>query len=191
MPRTSVVRPELLIHRIILHPRFLCVSSIYLPSSLPEKPATGRLAIPDNPKKWLAHCKPVGEGTQAIQYLSRYLYQGVLSESQLVADDGNQVTFRYKNSQTGKRRTRTVKGETLLRLLLLHVLPKGFRRARDYGFLHGNAKRRLQLLQYLLKIALPPAKPRERAKLNCPCCNAIGRIIGFIKPHQGIRLQPG
>jgi hypothetical protein len=149
------------------------------------------LAIPDNPKKRVAHCKPVGEGTQAIQYLSRYLYRGVLSESQLVADDGNQVTFRYKDSQTGKRRTRTVRGETLLRLLLLHVLPKGFRRTRDYGFLHGNAKRRLQLLQYLLKIALPPAKPRERAKLNCPCCNAIARIIGFIKPHQGIRLQPG
>lgn len=149
------------------------------------------LAIPDNPNKWVAHCEPVAEGTQAIQYQSRYLYRGVLSESQRVADDENQVTFRYKDSQTGKRRTRTVKGETLLRLLLLHVLPKGFRGARDYGFLHGNAKPRLPLLQYLLKIALPPAKPRERAKLICPCCNAIARIIGFIKPHEGIRLQPG
>ena len=26
-----------------------------------------------------------------------------------------------------------------LKLVLQHVLPKGFRRVRDYGFLHGNA----------------------------------------------------
>jgi hypothetical protein len=148
------------------------------------------LTVPHNPEKWVAHCKPVGQGTQAIQYLSRYLYRGVLSESQLVADDGVHVTFRYKDNQ-GKRRTRTVKGEILIRLLLLHVLPKRFRRARDFGFLHGNAKRRLQALQYLLKIVILPAKPREKARIICPCCKAVARITGFIKPQECVRLQPG
>jgi hypothetical protein len=34
-------------------------------------------------------------------------------------------------------------GEDFLWLVLQHVLPKGFRRVRDYGFLHGNAKKLL------------------------------------------------
>jgi hypothetical protein len=33
-------------------------------------------------------------------------------------------------------------GEDFMALLLQHVLPKGLRRARDYGFLHGKAKQR-------------------------------------------------
>jgi len=73
------------------------------------------------------------------------------------------VTFRYKDSQTKKTKTRTLKGEQLIRLLLLHVLPKGFRRARDFGFLHGNARKNLRLLQYLLRIVIPPAPSHRKA----------------------------
>lgn len=149
------------------------------------------LAVPDTPAKWVAHCKPVGEGRKAIEYLSRYLYRGVLTDTQLLKDDGTQVTFRYKDSHTKKLKTRTVDGEKLIRLLLLHVLPKGFRRARDYGYLHGNAKRRLRLLQYLLKIVIPPTTPRGKASIACPCCNATARITGFFKPHEGVRPVPG
>lgn len=156
-----------------------------------KKLAQTGLDLPSTPKKWVVDCKSVGQGVQALQYLSRYLYRGVLSESQLVADDGVNVTFRYKDGQTGKRRTRTVKGETLIRLLLLHVLPKGFRRARDFGFLHGNAKRRLALLQYLLKIAIAPLTPRPKVCFVCPCCQGVARVTGFIRPEALIRLQPG
>ena len=81
--------------------------------------------IPANPAKWVAHCKSVGTGEKAIQYLSRYLYRGVLLDSQLLQDDGTHVTFRYRESRTKKMRTRKLKGEKLMRLLMLHVLPKG------------------------------------------------------------------
>ena len=149
------------------------------------------LDIPENPAKWVAHCKPVGKGKKAIEYLSRYLYRGVLSDRQLIHDDGARVTFRYNDSQSNSTKTRTLPGEKLIRLLLLHVLPRGFRRARDYGFLHGNAKRQLRLLQYLLRIVIPPAQPRPKAKIICPCCQAVARITGFIRPHERVPLQPG
>jgi len=149
------------------------------------------LDIPENPSKWVAHCKSVGKGEKAIQYLSRYLYRGVLSDSQFIHDDGTHVTFQYKDSASGRMKTRTLKGEKLIRLLMLHVLPKGFRRARDYGFLHGNARRQLRLLQYLLRIMIPPAPSREKARITCPCCEAVVRITGFIKPHERVPLQPG
>ena len=37
--------------------------------------------------------------------------------------------------------------------MLQHVLPKGFRRARNFGFLHPNCKRLIALLHVLLKFA--------------------------------------
>jgi hypothetical protein len=38
--------------------------------------------------------------------------------------------------------TRTVSGAAFLRLILQHVLPRGFRRARNFGFLHSNVRAR-------------------------------------------------
>jgi hypothetical protein len=114
--------------------------------------ATAGLAIPVVPRRWIVHCKKVGRGQTTLQYLSRYLYRGVISNHQLVADDGTHVTFRYKDSKIGERRMRTLPGEDFLWLVLQHVLPKGFRRARDYGFLHGNAKALLATVQWVLRV---------------------------------------
>ena len=107
------------------------------------------LKTPRTPKKWVAQCKRVGRGLPALQYLSRYLYRGVISNNNIINDDGKNVTFQYKDSDTGKMKTRCMKGEAFVALILKHTLPKGFRRARDYGFLHGNAKRTLRLVQWV------------------------------------------
>jgi hypothetical protein len=48
--------------------------------------------------------------------------------------------------------TRTLPGAQFLWLILQHVLPKGFRRTRNFGFLHANSKRLLALLQELLRL---------------------------------------
>ena len=94
------------------------------------------------PKQWVVQCKHVGRGLPALQYLSRYLYRGVISERNIIKDDGTHVTFRYLDSDTNTIKTRRCKGEDFLWLVFQHALPKGFRRARDYGFLHGNGRSR-------------------------------------------------
>ncbi|MCZ6803572.1 MAG: transposase [Proteobacteria bacterium] len=97
------------------------------------------LSLPANlPNKGVVDCAHVGKGKPALTYLARYLYRDVISENNIIADEGEKVTFRYLDSQTKETRSRTMKGEDFLWLLLQHVLPKGFRRVRDYGFLHGN-----------------------------------------------------
>jgi len=63
-------------------------------------------------------------------------------ENSIVSVHDGWVTFKYTDSKTGKTQYRTLKGEDFCWLVLQHVLPKGFRRIRDYGFLHGNAKKR-------------------------------------------------
>ena len=90
---------------------------------------------------------------------------------------GEEVTFRYRNGKTDKVETRTVSGVEFLRLLLQHTLPKGFRRARNYGFLHANSKRWIVLLQLQLKITPTLYQPKPRPALSCTCCGGAMVVV--------------
>jgi hypothetical protein len=145
------------------------------------------LAPVATPKRWVAHCKGVGRGEQALAYLARYLYRGVISNRHIVEDDGTHVTFRYRNSETGQWETRRETGEVFIYLLMQHVLPKGFHRARDYGFLHGNAKAVLKVVQWVLRAQKPEPQKKTYAAFICSCCGA-GMVVRGIKPA---RAKPG
>jgi len=69
--------------------------------------------------------------------------------------------------------------EDFLQLILQHVLPKGFRRIRDFGFLHGNAKKLLQFVQLILHVRLDEGNHRPRPVFKCPCCKSAMVILGF------------
>ncbi|MGL1932676.1 MAG: transposase [Desulfotalea sp.] len=98
--------------------------------------------IPQNiTSKWVVDCQDTGKGISAIKYLSRYLYRGVISEKNIVSNYDGFVTFKYVDSKSGATKYRKLKGEDFLQLIMKHILPSGFRRIRDYGFLHGNAKK--------------------------------------------------
>jgi hypothetical protein len=141
------------------------------------------LALPSHlPKQWIVHCKSVGRGHSALKYLSRYLYRGVISEKAILADQNGQVTFAYTESRTGKTQTRTLPGEDFCWLLLQHVLPKGFRRVRDYGFLHGNAKQWLGLVQLVLRVVIIVTLHRPRPAFCCPHCQAPMRLVSLSQP---------
>jgi hypothetical protein len=124
-------------------------------------------------------CKSVGSGEKALVYLGRYLYRGVIAEKDIVAVADGQVSFRYRNARTGKMERRSVSGAQFLWLVLQHVLPKGFRRARNFGFLHPNCKRLIALLHVLLKFA--PGRSlawvKQRAPILCACCGAAMVIV--------------
>ena len=108
----------------------------------------------------------MGSGEKALAYLGRYLYRGVIQEKDIIECKDGKVTFRFQNSKTIKPEYRTVSGEQFLWLILQHALPKGFRRARNFGFLHPNSKRLIRLIQYLLGLdpnrALGLIKTRPR-----------------------------
>ncbi len=138
------------------------------------------LSLPDSvPSKWVVDCRLAGKGLSALKYLSRYLYRGVISETSIVSNQDGKVTFRYVEGRTGKTCYRTLEGEDFLWLVLQHVLPKGFRRVRDYGFLHGNAKRLLHLVQLVLQVLIQAASLRARPFFKCPLCQAPMRILGI------------
>jgi len=140
------------------------------------------LMPPTTPQQWVAHCKHVGHGLPALKYLSRYLYRGVISNHNIVHNDGTYVTFQYKDSATNTMKTRRQRGEDFIALVLQHTLPKGFRRARDYGFLHGNAKRMLKIVQWVLQVVIPTPKNSQRPAFICARCQSPMSIIGFSRP---------
>ncbi len=138
------------------------------------------LSIPKGvPHKWVVDCDYVGKGTTAIKYLSQYLYRGVISEKNIISSRNGHVTFKYIESKTGKTKYRKLKGEDFLNLIFQHVLPKSFRRVREYGFLHGNAKKTLFLVQLILHVIIKNIKQRKRPVFKCPCCKSPMIIIGF------------
>jgi hypothetical protein len=144
------------------------------------------LSLPNRlPRKWVVHCERVGSGLPALKYLSRYLYRGVISEKNILQDDGHRVTFQYTDSETGQLKTRSMPGEDFIHLLMQHVLPKGFRRARDYGFLHGNAKRLLHTVQWVLGVIIDRPKEKERPRFHCQRCDHLMAVIAFRKPVRG------
>jgi hypothetical protein len=141
------------------------------------------LSAPNSlPRKWVVDCTHVGKGLSALKYLSRYLYRGVILENNIISNQDGNVTFKYVESRTGKTRYRTIKGEDFLWFVMQHVLPKGFRRVRDYGFLHGNAKKLLSLVQMVLQVLIQSCAPRPRPIFKCPNGQAPMQIIAF-RPH--------
>jgi hypothetical protein len=149
------------------------------------------LPLPSNlPEKWVVDCKCVGNAEKALVYLGRYLYWGVIAEKDILACENAQVTYRWRDSTTNKYAQRTVSGVEFMRLVLQHVLPKGFRRARNYGFFHPNSKRLIALLRLLVfkpcgkALAASPSAAKtasatqtQRPKLLCRCCGAVMAIV--------------
>jgi len=141
------------------------------------------LSVPSSvPRKWVVNCTRAGKGLPALTYLSRYLYRGVIGENNIVSNQNGHITFKYVESRTGKILYRTIKGQDFLWLVLQHVLPKGFRRVRDYGFLHGNAKKLLSLVQLVLQVLIQACAPRPRPAFKCPICQAPMQIRAFTRP---------
>jgi len=147
------------------------------------------------PEKWVVDCKAVGSGAKALVYLGRYLYRGVIQEKDIIACEDGKVTFRYQNSKTKQMEYKTVSGEKFLWQLLQHVLPKGFRRARNFGFLHPNSKRLIQVLQLICKLDPNRALAwiRQLPPMTCACGGAMTIVatrIRSIFPRFNIRMAP-
>jgi len=102
-----------------------------------------------------------------------------------ISNCNGMVTFKYTESKTDKTRFRSLKGEDFLNLLtcdlqvMQHVLPIGFRRARDYEFLHSNAKKLPFLVQLILYVKIKEIEQRIRPVFKCPCCKSPMVVLGF------------
>ena len=134
---------------------------------------------------WVVYAKPAfGGAPQVLRYLGRYTHRVAISNHRLLAFDGARVTFRWKDYAHGnKQRRMTLAATEFLRRFVQHVLPRGFVRIRQFGFLANSCRTaRLQLVRELLTAATPePRESRARAASeagtwSCPRCGEPMRI---------------
>jgi hypothetical protein len=94
------------------------------------------------------------------------------------------ATFGYVDGKSNRYKTRTVPGETFLWLVYQHLLPKGFRRIRDYGYLNGNAKDILAGIQRALGVMVAKLPELIRPAFRCGGCGGELRAVAFMKPAR-------
>jgi hypothetical protein len=143
------------------------------------------LSAPATPDHWVVDCDHAGRGESAFEYLSRYLYRGVISSNKILRNHGGQVTFQYTDSKTGDTCIETLPGVKFLWRVIQHVLPRGFHRVRNYGFLHHNARKTLKLVQLILKTCVAPRRMTAKPPFRCSACGEpMIMTTGRRFPHQ-------
>jgi len=154
--------------------------------------------------EWNVYAKPpFTRPEETLKYLARYTHRVAISNRRLLSLENGKVTFRFKDYRNENRyRTMTLDAVEFIRRFLLHVLPKGFMRIRQYGFLANRVRvKKLGLCRELLgkakecdtvssgdsadvKERRAAEKPSDRG--TCPACRK-GRMVPLekIPPHRG------
>jgi hypothetical protein len=144
---------------------------------------------------WVVYCKrPFGGPEHALRYLGSYTHRVAISNHRLVSLADGQVSFRWRDSaHHNQKRLMTLPLEEFLRRFLLHLLPPGFVRIRNFGFL-ANRRRAafLPLCSQLLNaapksvlVAAPAASdPPGLAFWTCPLCGGPMRVIERLTAAQ-------
>ncbi|MGH7171631.1 MAG: IS91 family transposase [Gemmataceae bacterium] len=163
-------------------------------AGLMEPVAFARHLAPLRKVEWIVYAKrPFGGPQQVLEYLGRYTHRVAIANSRLLACEDAHVRFRWKDYRANnKSKVMTLDAHEFIRRFLLHVLPKGFRRIRHFGFL-ANACRaaKLRAIRAALQAPEPtaivkPADYRERYAIFtghridlCPICGGCMVEIGL------------
>ncbi len=130
---------------------------------------------------WVVHSQPAGSGEKALEYLSRYVFKTAISSARLLWQDDHRVAFSYRDAATREERTCLLAAEEFLRRFLQHVLPKGFRRVRTYGWLSPAAKIRRSHVHALLGTHSSPASENRGTTRSSPARKH--RPVQTLCPH--------
>jgi hypothetical protein len=148
---------------------------------------------------WVVYSKrPFGGPEHALRYLGNYTHRVAISNHRLVALTDHDVTFRWRDSAHGnKKRLMTLSLDEFLRRFLLHLLPRGFVRIRNFGFLAN--RKRAQLLPLCFRLlrssdstsaAASPAANPDHSCWTCPVCGATMHVLERLSAAQLLLRSP-
>jgi hypothetical protein len=136
--------------------------------------------------EWVVYAKPpFGGPERVLKYLARYTHRVAISNHRLQSLEQGRVSFAARDyADHGRTKTMTLDAVEFIRRFLLHVLPSGFVRIRQFGFLSNRVrKQKLALCRVLLGARQPalldsPASPDAHLEPppRCPICK-LGRLI--------------
>jgi len=138
-------------------------------------------------EKWVVYLKPpFGGPAYVLHYLGRYTHRVAISNHRLVSFADGQVNFRWRDSADGnKQKLLPLSVNEFLTRFLLHILPQGFVRIRNFGFLASRKRTTLLPLCFQLLGATPEPPAEEHPcstedvpdLYRCPKCGGPMKII--------------
>ena len=147
---------------------------------------------------WVVYSKPPFGGPEhVLRYLGAYTHRVAISNHRLLALADGCVRFRWRDSAHGNRKqVMTLPVDEFLRRFLLHLLPRGFVRIRNFGFLANRRRAELlplcfRLLQQSDQPPTRPASPADACSLwNCPLCGGIMHVVERLTAMQLLLRSP-
>src|SRR6266436_2224423 len=135
-------------------------------------------------KNWVVYSKPPFGGPEyVLQYLGRYTHRVAISNHRLVSLANRQVSFRWRDSaHNNEQKLMPLPLDQFLRRFLLHLLPKGFVRIRNFGFL-ANRRRAMTLpLSFQLLGGAPQTEQQASTAgpsdlWSCPKCGGPMMVV--------------
>ena len=93
-------------------------------------------------KKWSGYAKsPCSGPEKVLEYLGRYTHRVAISNYRIKSFEKSKVVFIWKDrAQNNTIKEMTLDAVEFIRRFLLHVLPKGFKKIRHFGFLSPRYK---------------------------------------------------
>jgi hypothetical protein len=130
-----------------------------------------------------------------VRYLGRYTHRVAISNHRLVSFADGQVTFRWRDSADhNQQKLLSLSLDEFLCRFLLHILPQGFVRIRNFGFL-ANCKRATLLplcFQLLGSAQQPQAEQHASSTADCPDlwrCPKCGGPMKVIERLTVVEIQ--
>jgi hypothetical protein len=151
-------------------------------------------------KDWVVYSKPPFGGPEyVLQYLGRYTHRVAISNHRLVSSADQKVTFRWRDSaDNNEQKLMTLSLDEFLSRFLLHLLPKGFVRIRNFGFLANRRRSTLLPLcwQLLGVVPQPQIEPAVSAAKQpnplwtCPNCGGPMIVVERFTAAQTLLRSP-
>jgi hypothetical protein len=170
--------------------------------------AFNRLLKSVHARAWWVYAKrPFGGPAQVLAYLGRYTHRVAISNHRLLSLQQDKVTFSWRDRRHGQvKSTMTLTAEEFMRRFLLHVLPRGFQRIRQFGLLANRWRVELARCRQLLDATDRPIEPRCQdyqtlyqtvtgtSLRQCPACRT-GTMKFFssllaLRPYAAPHTQP-
>lgn len=150
---------------------------------------------------WVVYSKrPFGGPEHALRYLGAYTHRVGIANSRLVSFAEGQVSFRWRDSaHNNKKRVMSLPADEFLRRFLLHLVPRGFVRIRNFGFLANRQRAKLLPLCFRLlgssadharaEDITDEAKPTVTLP-KCPLCSGTMRVVERLSSAQLLPRSP-
>ncbi|MCP3942765.1 MAG: IS91 family transposase [Desulfobacteraceae bacterium] len=147
-------------------------------------------------KKWSGWAKtPCSGPEKVLEYLGRYTHKVAISNYRIKSFEDEKVVFTWKDrAQNNTVKEMTLDATEFIRRFLLHVLPKGFKKIRHFGFLSPRYKKNnIKIIRELVQGNDQEVIPSDDESLadmmlrltginikGCPKCGK-GRLVRLFK----------